>query len=196
MKIQNQNTNDPYEWLGLFICSWRVGFIHRIVRKVRYSGIWDRSWLLPTRNEYIYIYIFPVNTRGQSSFVRGWAECKVIWWYPSTMAKSRELIVARIGIREPKNWSYVSLGNFILRIQINYPRQATVFLRSLFDHPRLQVFNDFSVREFRYELRAIPAYPPFTTHSTIPQSFQGVQRTGRGFPSFKSSRKVVVISFK
>ena len=36
----------------------------------------DRSRLLPTRNESI--YIFPVNTRGQLSFVRGWAECKVI----------------------------------------------------------------------------------------------------------------------
>jgi len=27
----------------------------------------------------------------------------LVWWYPSTMAKSRESLVARIGIREPKN---------------------------------------------------------------------------------------------
>ena len=61
----------------LSLCSIQAGFIHRTVQKIRYSRVWYRSRLLLTGKESI--HIFPVNRRRQLlSFVRGWAESKVI----------------------------------------------------------------------------------------------------------------------
>ena len=75
-RFYHQYWNAFYDWFILSLCSLQAGFIHRTVRKIRYSRVWYRSRLLLTGKESI--HIFPVNRRRQLSFVRGWAESKVI----------------------------------------------------------------------------------------------------------------------